>query len=195
MARGAPDPPYGPVQGVRGAGWEPAGAQVPPPSVFPLPEPPRIGRESGPVQRTAGWWQRVGSAAVDYFVRLLLAGAPLAIGALGFMVGEDAGFIGLGIAFIPALVVFVAYAPVMLARDGQTVGNRAVGIRVVRSDGTTLSGAQAFVREVLVKALLFEGVGVFTLYVLTLLDYLWPLWDERGQALHDKMVDTLTVDA
>ena len=33
--------------------------------------------------------------------------------------------------------------------------------------------------------------GIFTLPLI--LDYLWPLWDDRNQTLHDKAVSTVVV--
>jgi uncharacterized RDD family membrane protein YckC len=35
--------------------------------------------------------------------------------------------------------------------------------------------------------------GIF--YIPALLDYLWPLWDKRNQALHDKVVNSIVVRA
>ena len=35
--------------------------------------------------------------------------------------------------------------------------------------------------------------GVFVIPVL--LDYLWPLWDQKNQALHDKVVSSVVVRA
>ena len=38
-----------------------------------------------------------------------------------------------------------------------------------------------------------ENLALFTAYLLTLINYLWPLWDPRNQALHDKMCDTVVL--
>jgi len=190
MAGGAPDPPYDrPGEGS-------SGERTAPPTVFPLPGPPapETASSHGPV--TADWGLRVGSAALDYLVKMVVALPVIALGALGFLVNEDVGLLTLGITYTLGIVILYAYAPVMLPRDGQTVGNRVTGIRVVRLDGSRISGGRAFVREFLVKALLFEFVALLaTLGIVTLLNYLWPLWDDRGQALHDKIVSTLTVRA
>ena len=192
---GAPDPPYGRLD--EGLGREPSAlAHQAPPTVFPLPGPPAPETASsyGPV--TADWGLRVGSAVLDYLVKMGIALPLFGLGALGFLVDESTGWIGIGVSYALVAVVALAYAPVMMRRDGQTVGNRATGIRVVRTDGSRISGGTAFVREVLVKLLLFEILGgLLTLYIVTLLNYLWPLWDDRGQALHDKIVGTLTVRA
>ena len=50
-------------------------------------------------------------------------------------------------------------------------------------------------REVLVKALLMETLGSFTLNILTVVNYLFPPWDPNKEALHDKMCRTRVVAA
>jgi uncharacterized RDD family membrane protein YckC len=91
----------------------------------------------------------------------------------------------------------LAYAPIMIARtNGQTVGHRAVGTRIVRSDGSRLSGGNAALREVVVKSFVIEGLGgTFSLFIVPLVNYLWPLWDDKNEALHDKICSTKVVEA
>ncbi|MGI8596559.1 MAG: RDD family protein [Thermoleophilaceae bacterium] len=195
MAGGAPNPPYGrPGGGIGGESSAPP--HHAPPTVFPLPGPPPPVAAPGHGPVTADWGLRVGSAALDYLVKMAVVLPVIALGALGFLASEDVGLVTLVISYTLGILILYAYAPVMLPRDGQTVGNRVTGIRVVRLDGSRISGGRAFVREFLVKAMLFEFVALFaTLGIVTLLNYLWPLWDDRGQALHDKIVGTLTVRA
>ena len=50
-----------------------------------------------------------------------------------------------------------------------------------------------FVREFLVKGLLFGLLYALTLGILFLVDNLWPLWDKNNQTLHDKVMDTYIV--
>jgi uncharacterized RDD family membrane protein YckC len=69
----------------------------------------------------------------------------------------------------------------------------AMGIRVVRANGQPMTFAWAMLREVVVKALLFGIAGSLTFGLASLLDVLWPLWDEENRALHDFVVDTRTV--
>ena len=44
------------------------------------------------------------------------------------------------------------------------------------------------------QGLLFEGIGGLAFCIPTLLNYLWPLWDDTNEALHDKMCDTRVVE-
>ncbi len=112
---------------------------------------------------------------------------------------SDGGFIALVLGFfVAALVIAVvalAYAPVMMGKtNGKTLGRMATGIRVVRADGQAMTIGFAALREVAVKALLIGAVaGSFTFGLASLLDVLWPLWDDENRALHDFVVNTRTV--
>jgi len=80
---------------------------------------------------------------------------------------------------------------VLVAAGGRTLGDRLVGISKVGTDGRKPGVAVALLRW-LFQALLFVG-GFFTCFVTwipLILDYLWPLWDQRRQALHDKVART-----
>ena len=142
---------------------------------------------------TADWGMRALAAVVDFLIRAAIAGVFAALGAAFSSGSEDGivvgGLIGLGIG------IFV-YAPVLLARwNGQTVGHRVTATRIVMTNGDRMSGGRGFTREVLVKNFLSEGVGQFTFFILPLLNYLWPLWDARDEALHDKICNTRVVRA
>ncbi len=159
--------------------------------------PPAAAWGPGPdaAGETADYASRLLAAVIDFAIRLGIVLAFAAVGALGFLSGDsDLGagttVIGAGVGLLAGLF----YAPIMMARTGgQTVGHRAADTRVVKVDGSPLGFGGAFVREVLVKAILFDGIGQFTLYILTLVNYLWPLWDKKNEALHDKMCSTRVV--
>jgi uncharacterized RDD family membrane protein YckC len=95
------------------------------------------------------------------------------------------------------LVAVLFYAPLLMGRqgahNGQTWGKQIVGIRVVRDSGQPVDIGFAFLREFVVKGLLFWFVGSFFFFIPTLLDYLWPLWDDQNRALHDMVVSTHVV--
>ena len=71
---------------------------------------------------------------------------------------------------------------------GQTPGKRLLGIAVRDVRGTRLGLGRAFGRAyfVLFLAWFVTGIGL-------LIDCLWPLWDKRNQALHDKVVGSVVV--
>lgn len=95
------------------------------------------------------------------------------------------------------IIVGVVYETFFLARAGATPGKMALGISVRR---TTTSGAldvTSALKRQLVQLLASATNAVPALGslfgVLSFVDYLWPLWDSRRQALHDKIADTQVV--
>ncbi|MCW2915953.1 MAG: domain containing protein [Actinomycetia bacterium] len=72
--------------------------------------------------------------------------------------------------------------------SGQTVGKKALGIRVVRAeDRGPISNSQA-----LMRALIYAVVGnVCSCF--GLINVLWILWDPRRQCLHDKAAKTVVM--
>jgi uncharacterized RDD family membrane protein YckC len=187
-----------------------------PPEVMPRPEaPPSYG---GPVPPggwqheqpatsdawrgtpLASWWSRVGATVLDGLILLVpvgvLAGGGIALAVNGTGAVEIIGWVVAGIAYLAALTL---YAPLLMARrgdrNGQTWGRQIMGIRVVRDNGEQLGFGFSFVREVVVKQILFGFIGGFFFSLPTLLDYLWPLWDRENRALHDFIVSTHVVHA
>jgi uncharacterized RDD family membrane protein YckC len=103
---------------------------------------------------------------------------------------------GYATTFIGTMIYFV-YSMVLHKRWGQTIGKRALGIRVVGLNGQPLSWGQAAGRAAIwtFPKLLPSGLGALG-GLFRLLDGLWPLWDKPyRQALHDKAVKTIVVKA
>ncbi|GAA4329651.1 hypothetical protein GCM10023178_42530 [Actinomadura luteofluorescens] len=106
---------------------------------------------------------------------------------------------GYAIAFLLGFVYFT----VLHARWGQTLGKKAFGIRLVRAaDLSAVSWGQALGRQAFVYAisvttgalnLVTPAAGILGL--VGLLDNAWILWDEKRQALHDKVAGTVVVKA
>ena len=91
-------------------------------------------------------------------------------------------------------IVAFLYAPILMARtNGKTLGRMAMNIRVVRTSGEPVTFWFAFLREVVIKSFLFGVISSFTFGLASLLDVLWPLWDEENRALHDFIVSTRVV--
>ena len=137
-------------------------------------------------QPLAGWWSRVGAALLDG----LIVGVPVA--AIALAVDPLLGIL-LGV------TASLTYYPLLMMRDGavngQTLGKQVVGIRVVLDSGEPFTYGPAALREFVIKYLLFGTVGGFFLAIPTLLDYLWPLWDDENRALHDMLASTHVVQA
>jgi uncharacterized RDD family membrane protein YckC len=159
--------------------------------------PPATGRYA-----LAGWWSRVGAALIDGLIigvgALLILVLFGAIFSVGFFASDETGVasvvVGLLVGSLAVAIVSLLYAPLMMARtDGKTLGRMALGIRVVRANGRPVTFGYAMLREVVVKALLFGFLSSLTAGLASLLDVLWPLWDDENRALHDFIVDSRVV--
>jgi uncharacterized RDD family membrane protein YckC len=79
---------------------------------------------------------------------------------------------------------------IFTAQKGQTPGKQLVGLYVIREDGTRAGGWYMWLREWLVKGLLFGLLGAVTGGIVSLLAMLWLLWDRDRQCLWDKVAST-----
>ena len=96
--------------------------------------------------------------------------------------------------FVTLIIGYIIWSLFTFKR-GQTPGKRLIGIRVIRTDGTPSLFGWTFVREFLVKSLLFEvAADAVTAGIASLIDLLWAFWDKDRQTLHDKIVKTVVVD-
>jgi uncharacterized RDD family membrane protein YckC len=171
----------------------------PEPSQDPYYQPPPY-QQSQPMGGGAtlsGWWPRVGAQILDWLIALGIVGIPaiILIVVLYVTLDEDTASSITSIIFYPLWFGWLfLYYPLTMKRggnrNGQTWGMQVVGIRVVREDGYRFSGGNAIVREVLVKNFL---MGLC--FIVQILNYLWPLWDDKNQCLHDKICNTLVLRA
>lgn len=140
----------------------------------------------------ASWGRRVGAYLLDTLVLvvplIVIIGIALAAGNPD---DENDGSWGVvGVAYLATILAPFVYFTLMHGREsGQSLGKRWVGIRVV--DGSTdnsIGYGRAFGR--------YAITFVFGIFIIpALLDYLWPLWDQKNQALHDKVVGSVVVRA
>ncbi|MCY4147728.1 MAG: RDD family protein [Chloroflexi bacterium] len=129
------------------------------------------------VHELAGIVPRILAGIIDTFLLLMFM-------LLAFAVISSSGYL------LPALANFFSLAvPVFYywyfwtRRNGQTPGKFALGIRVVKADGTPIGDVDAVIRAIgyQVSAALF-GLG-----------YLWALVDRNNQTWHDKLARTYVV--
>ena len=96
------------------------------------------------------------------------------------------------------MVLGLAYETFCLRRWGATPGKRTLGISVRRWDHggqlgwSTISLRVGFLYGLAAVSLL-PVVGILAL-IAYLLNFLWPLWDKRRQALQDKVADTVVIE-
>jgi uncharacterized RDD family membrane protein YckC len=195
-----PDPSWPPPTPGYGYGYEQQ--QYPPAAPYSYAPP---GPYIPPGVTLSSWGRRFAAYLIDGIMQSVLA-LGVAVG-IGFAVynavsgsdAENAGWAAGVIAYIVlALVWFVLYPPLTMRRqgerNGQTWGKQWLGIRVIREDGQPVTAGTGFIRDVLMQDLVFGFIGSFVFYVPWLLDGLWPLWDDRNQALHDKVASTFVID-
>ena len=88
-----------------------------------------------------------------------------------------------------AFVVFIIVQVVLLTKDGQTVGKKALNVRIVKMDTNENGG---FVPNVLLRLVLNGLIGIIPLY--GLVDVLFIFREDR-RCIHDMIAGTQVVKA
>ena len=92
---------------------------------------------------------------------------------------------------IIGLVVAIPYMPVMWWKKGATLGQRVLGLKVVRAaDGGPIDGSSAFVRFIV---FILESIGSSVL--IGLLGFIWAAFEPRKRAWHDMAAGTVVIHA
>lgn len=144
----------------------------------------------------AGRGERLGAAILDSLIGGVLIGLPLFIG-MDFdtlAAGDFVSAIGWGggiLAGIGALVL-IGITIHLVHKNGQTLGKKIVGIKVVRSDHSRASLGRIFWLRNVVNGI--PGAIPYLGNVYNLVDHLL-IFGETRQCLHDRIADTLVVKA
>ncbi|MEQ8673258.1 MAG: RDD family protein [Aggregatilineales bacterium] len=105
------------------------------------------------------------------------------VGVVGniFGIGGGAGFLGGGLL---SFIIGAAYQWYFLTQqNGQTPGKMIMNIRVIKTDGTKISDADAILR--------FIGYYIDTAFIA--LGWFWAFIDSENQGWHDKIAKTYVV--
>lgn len=134
----------------------------------------------------AGFWKRAAAAIADSMVIGFIG--RFGGEALGTLLGDLAGggelAVMLMIASVTLLLQACYYAFFHASFNAATPGKMLIGIKVVRSDGESLSFLRALARYfATIPSTLLLGIG-----------YLMAGFTARKQALHDMICDTVVVD-
>ncbi|MET7567909.1 RDD family protein [Streptomyces sp. NPDC005492] len=178
-----PQPGYGQPQGQPGYGYPQGAPQGAPQGVpqqgYGYPQQP--GYPGGYAQAGYGatppyanWGQRFLGTLVDGLVFLV----PYIL----IIVGRgNAVLTGIGAVLILGLAIWQL---IQEGKTGQTVGKKALGIRLVReSDGQPLGVGMAFVRRL---AHFVDSIACY-------LGWLWPAWDAKRQTFADKIIGSIVI--
>ena len=126
------------------------------------------GKASGP---RAGFWRRFAAAFVD----------GLLLGVISGILQVALKSVGYGLGIVVAIVYYVYFEGGL---TGQTLGKRALGIRVVDFEtGGPIGYPRGFIRY----------IGRYVSTIVLLLGYLWMLWDAEKQTWHDKFAGSVVV--
>lgn len=117
-----------------------------------------------------GFWRRVGAVLIDGII-------------LGIVGGILQQIFGAGVGGGISTLIGIVYAVYFWTTTGQTIGHRVLGLRVVKTDGTTLDIVGAIVRY----------VGEIIAAIPLGLGFLWAAWDSEKQGWHDKLAKTYVV--
>lgn len=127
--------------------------------------------DGGPSGPRAGFWRRLGAALLDGIllgiVNVILIAALRTTGT------------------VLAVLISLAYFTYLEGgATGQTLGKRALGIRIVSFDtGGAIGYARGFIR----------WIGRTLSSIPLCLGYFWMLWDGERQAWHDKLASAVVV--
>ena len=125
------------------------------------------------------------AAAVGLGVLLWIAELALSGGATFHFEGAVVAMI-IGLSVMLASLPWVAYNRWMIAgRTGQSLGKRVTKISLIGEETQApIGAANAFIRDL-----------VHILDWLSVVGYLWPLWDDKKQTFADKIMKTIVVSA
>lgn len=149
---------------------------------------------AAPWETAASWETRVFASWFDLVVVGLPALVPIVFAAATAeprSPGSDAtdltpaGIVAAWVGIVAYLAIWSWNRYVRQAREGQTVGKRRRGLRVVTLSGQVPSAGRLIVRD------LAHVLDILPLFI----GLLWPNWDRRRQTFADKIAGTVVLTA
>ena len=124
----------------------------------------------------AGFWIRVVAFILDSIIVGVVNGIIAAI-----LNSSTTGRSGLQT--LLGIIYFTYFWSANSPWPGQTVGDKLLNLRVIRTDGTDLTIAQALIRY----------VGLFISIIVIFIGVIWVAFDPNKQGWHDKIAGTYVV--
>ena len=125
----------------------------------------------------AGWFTRFLAIVIDSI------GVGIVSGILTSILYQDAGVGSSGLQTLLGVIYFCYFWSSY--GKGQTLGMRALGIKVVKTDGSQLDLVGAFLRY----------IGLFISILCLFIGVIWAAFDAQKQGWHDKIAGTYVVKA
>jgi uncharacterized RDD family membrane protein YckC len=143
----------------------------------------------------AGFGERTGAAFVDLGISAAILVATIWFAAILFAIAGTGPIVAGVLLVVVGIAVALLHTSLLMARggerNGQSIGKRALDVRVVTTAGEPVRLGTCLVREVAVKQFGTLITGGLFLPV----DYLWPLFDDEDRAIHDIVAETRLVPA
>ncbi|GIW07688.1 MAG: hypothetical protein KatS3mg060_2493 [Dehalococcoidia bacterium] len=89
-------------------------------------------------------------------------------------------------AFGLSTLISALYFILLIGATGRTLGGMLLGLQVLAVDGSAAGYGRAAIRWVAFTIL-------SAIPIVNLLNFLWMLWDEKRQTIHDKIAGTVVV--
>jgi uncharacterized RDD family membrane protein YckC len=203
-----PPPMAGPQDGDASSRSTPPVPPPPPPGGPSFPPPPPSGEFGGPIPTpggSGGPYAGFGARFAAYLLDSLIIGVPLTVIFVALVLvlpteaalcenfdgsvdvcetPTDASSAILLLSLPVMIIAVVTYFVVQEGRTGQTVGKRALSIKVVNANNGGPIGIGAALVRYLVR---IPGSWICGL------GYFWMLWDDRSQTWHDKASTSVVV--
>ena len=116
-----------------------------------------------------------------FLLALVIGFVALLLGMFTYNSGESAPVDSL--IMISALILSVIYYVGSWTKSGQTLGKTLVGVKIVNTDGSPVSGGKAFLRY----------IGYIISGIVVSLGFLWIAFDRKRQGWHDKIAGTYVI--
>jgi len=146
-----------------------------------------FGFNYAPPGQLAGWGSRVGASLLDSLIALVpvFVGFIAALAISGDMESMSGGGSAvLTISYLACIGIQLWNRVFKQGRTGQSIGKQVVGLKIVNAETGQLIGMGSnFGREVC--AVIFNYI--------CFLNVLWPLWDDKHQTWHDKVVSDIVI--
>ena len=145
-------------------------------------------------QKIASLWSRIGGSLIDLIIVLLISAVILFIwgiyigffGTDDYLSTKEAEILWKGRGTLVGLLVDGVYTVLLITGDKQaTYGQRAVGVKIIKDNGTPISYGTAIGRWI---------VSLFS-SILLKIGYLMALFDKNNKTLHDLLAGTKVIEA
>lgn len=133
----------------------------------------------------AGFWIRAGAKIIDFIILFVVAqGISMAVNLIAGARSDSQAALAMALGLGGAnLLVSAVYQAWFLGRFGATPGKMACGLKVIRTDGSSISygrGAGRYFAEIISAMIIYIG-------------YIMAAFDDEKRALHDRICDTRVV--